>query len=63
MNLKKFSFDGDKKELFIFSRMRQGLACVDGPDFCTELGFGETLHISMPQECSLNLIKKIRREK
>ncbi|BBH53585.1 NAD(+)/NADH kinase [Fluviispira sanaruensis] len=56
LKMKKFSLNGDKNSLSFFSRMRQGLVCVDGPDFCTHLGFGDSVHISLPEECELQLI-------
>ncbi len=56
LNLQKFNIDGNEKSLLFFSRMRQGLVCVDGPDSCAHLGFGDTVHMSLPQECSIKLI-------
>lgn len=56
LNLQKFTINGDKQSLLFFSRMRQGLVCVDGPDSCGHLGFGDTVQISLPQECSIRLI-------
>ncbi|APJ04152.1 NAD(+)/NADH kinase [Silvanigrella aquatica] len=56
LSLQKFSLNGDEKSLLFFSRMRQGLVCVDGPDSCGHLGFGDTVHMSLPDECSIKLI-------
>ena len=56
LNMQKFNMNGEEKYLLFFSRMRQGLVCVDGPDSCAHLGFGDTVHISLPQECSIKLI-------
>ncbi len=41
--------DGKLFELSFFCRMRQGLICIDGPDSQAELGFGESVQISMPE--------------
>lgn len=54
--LSKFSLDGKEKSLSFFSQMRQGLVCVDGPDFCESVGFDEVIDISSPEEGSLLLI-------
>ncbi|MGY3804952.1 NAD(+)/NADH kinase [Pigmentibacter ruber] len=56
LQLKQFSIDGNEKSLLFFSRMRQGLVCVDGPDSCAYLGFGDTVKMSLPKECALNLV-------
>ena len=47
---------GDKHEIEIFMRMRQGLVCVDGPDAVAPLGFGETVRISMGRDADLRLV-------
>lgn len=47
--------DGEGTVLRLFSRMRQCLVCVDGPDSFAFLGFGESLEISLPPECALRL--------
>jgi NAD+ kinase len=54
--LSRFQAEGSSDEIIIFSRMRQGLVCVDGPDSTTYLGFGETVHISSPLAGLLNLV-------
>lgn len=56
LNLQKFYLNGDENSLLFFSRMRQGLVCVDGPDSCGYLGFGDTVQISLPKECAIKLI-------
>ena len=56
LNLQRFNLDGNKNSLLFFSRMRQGLVCVDGPDSCGYLGFGDTVYVSLPKECSIKLI-------
>lgn len=55
--LNKFTIDGSKESLSIFSRMRQGLVCLDGPDFCVPFGFGETIDVFAPENAALLLIK------
>lgn len=55
--LKKFSIDGNVQSLSIFSRMRQGLVCIDGPDFTFSFGFGDTIDVDSPIESSLILIQ------
>ncbi len=57
LRLEKFTLDGKNQSLSIFSRMRQGLVCLDGPDFSAQFGFGETIEISSPESASLLLIK------
>ena len=54
--LNKFSIDGQSQSLCLFSRMRQGLVCLDGPDFSVQFGFGETIDVSSPKNAALNLI-------
>ena len=56
--LNKFILDGRTQSLSIFSRMRQGLVCLDGPDFSVQFGFGETIEVSAPENASLLLIGK-----
>lgn len=56
LKLKQFTIDGNEKSLLFFSRMRQGLVCVDGPDSCAHLGFGDTVKMSLPKECAIKLI-------
>lgn len=45
--------DGNLFELSFFCRMRQGLICIDGPDSQADLGFGESVRISMPESGEL----------
>jgi NAD+ kinase len=54
-SLLRQTLDGKVSELSFFCRMRQGLVCIDGPDSQTELGFGESIHISMPEVAQLLL--------
>lgn len=56
LKLGRFFIDGEKEFLSIFSRMRQGLVCVDGPDFCAPFGFGDRVEISLPEHAVLSLI-------
>jgi NAD+ kinase len=58
LKLGKFSIDSDTEHLSIFSRMRQGIVCLDGPDFCAQFGFSDTIKIHAPQSASLLLIQK-----
>ena len=55
--LNKFILNGDKESLSVFSRMRQGIVCLDGPDFSLQFGFGETLQVTSPKSASLQLIQ------
>lgn len=57
LQLKRFIIDGRTQSLSIFSRMRQGIVCLDGSDFSAHFGFGETLEISSPENASLLLIQ------
>ena len=59
LRMEKFSFDANKNSLSFFSRMRQSILCVDGPDFCVTMGFGDVASISLPENCSLLLVAKI----
>lgn len=54
--LQKKVLDGNSEKLEIFCRIRQGIVCVDGADSCVHLGFGDTIEISLPRDCSLNLL-------
>jgi NAD+ kinase len=55
--LNKFEIDADTQSILIFSRMRQGLVCLDGPDFSVQFGFGDRIEVSSPAEASLLLIQ------
>ena len=55
-SLQKGRLNGNENSITFFSRMRQGLVCVDGPDSCAHLGFGDTVQLSLPEKCSLKLI-------
>ncbi len=48
--------DGADYQLEFQCRMRQGMVWVDGPDACAELGFGDTLEVSLPREGKLKLV-------
>jgi NAD+ kinase len=50
--------DLDKDSVTVFSKMRVGLVCTDGPDHCAMMGFGTQLRISSPTWASLQLISK-----
>ena len=54
--LNRFVLDGQTQSLSLFSRMRQGLVCLDGPDFSVQFGFGESIEVSSPQGASLQII-------
>lgn len=56
LKLGHFFIDGEKEFLSISSRMRQGLVCVDGPDFCAPFGFGDRIEVSLPEHAALSLI-------
>ncbi len=56
LSLPKLILNGDDKSLLFFSRMRQGLVCVDGPDSSASFSFGDTVKISLPQKCALKMI-------
>lgn len=56
LKMSKFSIDGREKSLSFFSQMRQGLVCVDGPDFCKQIGFDEVVDISSPPGSHILLI-------
>jgi NAD+ kinase len=42
--------DGNTESVTLFSRMRHGIVCVDGPVTACVLGFGEALEVSLPEE-------------
>lgn len=52
----RLSLDGDQQTLSLFSRMRAGLVCVDGPDNGVVLGFGARVMVSLPAEAVLSLV-------
>lgn len=56
MRFPQLVLQGDSEELRIFCRMRQGMICVDGPDSSALIGFGESLHISLPADAQLRLV-------
>jgi NAD+ kinase len=47
--------DGAQYTLEFQCRMRQGMVWIDGPDACAELGFGDTLRVSLPENGQLKL--------
>lgn len=56
MTLGRGQLDGNLQRLSLFSRIRQGLVCIDGPDFSFPLGFGDRIEIDLPQDGSLRLL-------
>jgi len=56
MKMGHFVWDGDSESVIVHSRMRQGIACIDGPDAIAPFGFGTNISISSPKECALNLV-------
>jgi NAD+ kinase len=50
--------DGDTQKISLFSRMRQGIVCIDGSDFSIQFGFGETIEVSSSEKGALLLIRE-----
>jgi NAD+ kinase len=55
LTLTKLALDGDNESVTLFSRMRHGIVCVDGPITASILGFGESLEVSLGREGVLKL--------
>ena len=55
LSLSKLILDGDNESLTLFSRMRHGIVCVDGPMTACVLGFGDSLEIGLGPEGTLLL--------
>jgi NAD+ kinase len=55
LNLTRLTLDGDHEHINLFSRMRHGIVCVDGPMTASVLGFGESLEIGLGREGVLKL--------
>lgn len=55
LHLTKLLLDGDNESITLFSRMRHGIVCVDGPLTAGVLGFGESLDIGLGHEGALKL--------
>ena len=58
LHLLKEKLEGNSTTLTLFSRMRQGIVCVDGPDSSAYLGFGESVELSLPPQAALKLVLK-----
>lgn len=56
MRLQNGLLNADTQSISLFCRIRQGLVCLDGPDSAIPLGFGDRIHIDLPQEASLRLL-------
>ncbi len=56
LKLKHFSLDGSQQNLEFHSRMRQGIVCIDGQDFCENFGFGDIVTLSVSEHGYLQLI-------
>lgn len=54
-SLSKLILDGDNESVTLFSRMRHGIVCIDGPMTACVLGFGDSLEIGLGQEGALLL--------
>lgn len=50
--------DGNQHEISLFSRIRHGLLCIDGPDTNISLGFGDKALVSLPEQGILRLATK-----
>jgi len=55
VSLSKLVLDGDHESLTLFSRMRNGIVCIDGPMIACALGFGDSLEIGLGPEGALQL--------
>ncbi len=55
LHLTRLNLDGDSEHITLFSRMRHGIVCVDGPVTACILGFGESLEIGLGREGLLKL--------
>ncbi|NBO38003.1 hypothetical protein EBU99_05415 [bacterium] len=50
LTLTKLALDGDHESVTLFSRMRHGIVCIDGPVTACVLGFGDTLEVGLAPE-------------
>jgi NAD+ kinase len=55
LSLTRLVLDGDSQSVTLFSRMRHGLVCVDGPVTACVLGFGDSLEVGLHEEGSLRI--------
>ncbi|NBX17323.1 MAG: hypothetical protein EBR09_08155 [Proteobacteria bacterium] len=55
LSLTRLVLDGDAQSVSLFSRMRHGLVCVDGPVTACVLGFGDSLDVGLHEEGSLRI--------
>lgn len=55
LSLSKLILDGDSESITLFSRMRNGIVCIDGPMTACSLGFGDSLEIGLGPEGALLL--------
>lgn len=53
--LPKVMLDGNSESVTLFSRMRHGIVCIDGPMTACVLGFGDSLEIGLGSEGLLQL--------
>ena len=56
--MNQFKLDGQTQWLSLYSRMRQGIVCLDGSDFSVQFGFGEIIEITSSEKGSLLLIQE-----
>lgn len=55
LSLTRLVLDGDTQSVTLFSRMRHGLVCVDGPVTACVLGFGDSLEVGLQTEGALRI--------
>lgn len=55
LNLTRLVLDGNSQFIRLFSRMRHGIVCVDGPMTACVLGFGDTLDVGLTNEGNLRI--------
>jgi NAD+ kinase len=55
LSMTKLLLDGNTQTVTLFSRMRHGIVCVDGPVTACVLGFGESLEVGLQGEGGLKI--------
>lgn len=55
LSLTRLVLDGENEHITLFSRMRHGIVCIDGPVTACVLGFGESLEVNLGQEGLLKI--------
>jgi NAD kinase len=55
LSMTKLVLDGNTQTVTLFSRMRHGIVCVDGPVTACVLGFGESLEVGLQSEGGLKI--------